>query len=101
MTVQFYKKLLFLLGLLAVLSPLGLLPEGDAWGEWSSETISKMIGYAPEGLKKFSDLWNAPFADYTVKGTSDTIGYMLSAIIGSLLIIAFFYIAGKIITKNR
>lgn len=50
-------KLWIGLGILAVVSPLGLiLPEyfkaGDAWGEWGTDTIKDLVGYTPVGLEK-------------------------------------------------
>ena len=47
------------LGVLAVLSPLGLLlPEhfkaGSAWGEWGIDEIQRLAGYVPVGLEKLS-----------------------------------------------
>jgi cobalt/nickel transport protein len=51
----FQKKLLVILAIVALLSPIGIiLPEkfkaGDAWGEWSAETIHKLVGFIPERL---------------------------------------------------
>ncbi|WP_081639340.1 PDGLE domain-containing protein [Hippea alviniae] len=100
-TMSLYKKLLILLGVLAILSPLGLIASGDAWGEWSKEELAKMLGYIPYGLKRFADFWSAPFSDYTIKGTNDTIGYIASAIIGSLLVMLLMYVVGKILAKNK
>ena len=65
------KKLWWGLILLILLSPLGLiLPEifrsGPAWGEWSLEEIEKMLGFIPEGLKKWTDLWSSPLPEYNV-----------------------------------
>ena len=52
----FQKKLLIILLALAVLSPIGIfLPAafnaGDAWGEWSTATVEKLIGFVPEKMK--------------------------------------------------
>ncbi len=100
-TLSLYKKLLIVLGVLAVLSPLGLIASGDAWGEWSKDTIAKMMGYIPHGLAKFSDLWNAPLADYSVKGMNDVVGYIISAVVGSILVMVFMYILGKLLSKGK
>jgi hypothetical protein len=87
------RKFWAVLLLLAVLTPAGLyLPElfkaGGAWGEWGVEEIQKMIGYAPEGMKKSSDLWKAPLPDYALPGQEGapvsrlTLPYILSALVG-------------------
>lgn len=49
-------KLWIGIGILILLSPLGLLlPEhfkaGDAWGEWGAGTFKELVGYIPQGLK--------------------------------------------------
>ncbi len=95
------KKLLILLGVLAVLSPLGLLAEGDAWGEWSGREIAKMLGYVPYGIEKFSELWKAPFADYTIRELSEPLGYIFSAVIGSLLVFGFIYIFARVLARHK
>ena len=78
---------------LCLLTPVGiLLPmvfnAGDAWGEWSAQTVKDLTGYLPKGLEKYSDVWNAPLPDYTVD-TKDTSVvhqsgyYIVSGIIGA------------------
>ena len=70
------KKLWIGIAVLIILTPLGLiLPDyfkaGDAWGEWGSDTIQKLVGYVPQGIEKLSNLWNAPLPDYSFKGWED------------------------------
>jgi hypothetical protein len=106
----FHKKLLGGLVAMALLSPIGLvLPQwfgsGDAWGEWGTETLEKMLGYAPEGLKRMADLWKAPVADYQfwgeqASGTVQTASYILSGLLGILLVGGFAVIIAKAL-KNR
>ena len=100
MNKNIYKLLAFL-GFMVMLTPLGLLPEGDAWGEWSKESFNSMIGFIPQGLKKFSEIWSAPFPDYTISPMGDIFGYMLSAVIGILLIFTLLYIFGKVASKKH
>jgi cobalt/nickel transport protein len=100
------------LGVLIVLSPLGLiLPEhfkaGAAWGEWGAEEIKNLVGYIPQGLEKLSHLWNAPIPDYAFKGWEEkslthlSVGYILSAIIGIAITILVIFLIGKILVKRR
>lgn len=80
---------------LIVLCPLGLIAEGTAWGEWGAEEMAELteggaaLGYTPSGmLEGFS--MEVFFPDYTISGMPDAFGYVLSAIIGTtLLVIAF------------
>jgi hypothetical protein len=95
------RKLLIGLFILGILSPLGLLVSGETWGEWSAEAISRMIGFIPEGLKRFSNIWRAPFADYRVGGTGEMIGYLVSAFGGMLLVMLATWIIGKILAHRH
>lgn len=90
-----------------VLSPLGLLAAGTAWGEWGTEEISsvvtngKALGFVPKGMEKgFS--FKAFMSDYSMTGTSEVIGYVLSAAAGvAILIILFKLISNKISNNGR
>jgi cobalt/nickel transport protein len=100
------------LGILAIISPLGLyLPDkfkaGDAWGEWEASKIKDLIGYVPAGLDKLSSLWKAAMPDYAFKGWEDkgmwhlSFAYIASAIIGITLCIAGAYLVGKLLIKKN
>jgi len=95
------KKLWIGIGLLALLSPIGLLATGDAWGEWGAAQFKQMIGFIPQGLKRFAGLWHAPLADYTVSGTADSTGYIISAIAGILLVALLTWILGKVLVHRK
>ena len=91
-TTSFVKKIRYVLIALVVLSPLGLLAEGTAFGEWSAEELAEMMTNVPAGIENgFS--FEALFSDYTIPGTNIAIGYILSAITALLI----FYILGKMI----
>lgn len=106
----FQKKLLAGLIIMAFLSPLGIiLPEkfkaGDAWGEWSPETLKELIGYMPRGLKKLADIWSAPIPDYNLGGADASLAiqiwsYIASGIIGVLLAGVISYILTRMILKR-
>ena len=100
------------LGVLIVLSPLGLiLPEhfkaGAAWGEWGSEEIKNLVGYIPQGIDKLSRLWNAPIPDYAHKGWEEkdlthlSFAYILSAIIGITVTVLVVFLIGKALVRKR
>jgi cobalt/nickel transport protein len=99
------------LGVLVVLSPLGLLlPEhfkaGSAWGEWGADEMQKLVGYIPKGLEKLSSLWSAPLPDYTFKGWEEkplaslSLAYVFSAAIGILICVGVVFILGKFLSKK-
>ena len=96
-----------LISLLIALAPLGLLATGTAWGEWSSEEISKVtengtiLGYTPKGIANGWSL-SALLSDYSLTGVNEKIAYIFSAIIGvSLLVIIFKLIAMLMKGKNN
>lgn len=93
-----FKYFYYLIGAMVVLSPLGLLASGTAWGEWdASELLGKMhsehLGKTlPTGMAHGVD-FNALFGDYTVPGTTLSLGYILSAVTAVLV----FLLLGKIL----
>ncbi len=68
------------------LSPLGLLATGTAWGEWGVEDLQGMLGFIPKGMDQ-GFKFEAPMPDYVLSNMSEVSGYIISAILGVLLII--------------
>jgi cobalt/nickel transport system permease protein len=104
------RPLLIGLALLMVLSPLGLLAAGTAWGEWAPEDFNNPQARqeiqtgsldaatpekAPEGLQRLSSIWTAPIPGYAPAFLqSETFGYVVSAVFGAgLITLAFFLIS--------
>lgn len=82
-----------LLALLAILTPLGLLAEGTAWGEWSADEIASTgAGYTPSGMASgFS--FEALLPDYSLGGMPQAVGYLLSAVLGVAILLILFKLA--------
>ena len=105
------KKLWISIGILALLSPLGLiLPAlfgaGGAWGEWGIGTIEKIIGFVPEGMKRLADPGKAPLQGYAVPGQStglanESFMYIVSAIIGIALAAAIMFLLAKLLVRRK
>ena len=100
------------LGILIVLSPLGLLlPDrfkaGDAWGEWGTDGIKELVGYIPQGLEKLSSLWSAPMPDYAFKGWEEkglshlSFAYIVSAVLGIAIITVVVLVLGKLLISKE
>ena len=84
-----FKPLYGLIAILAVLSPLGLLAQGTAWGEWGIDEIKGLTGYIPKGMEKgFS--FSSPIPDYAVGNIAPIIGYILSAAAGIAILVIIF-----------
>lgn len=74
--------------LLLLLTPLGLIATGSAWGEWDEETLRNLVGYVPAGILRFGEGVLKPFLpDYTLPGREgrgwEVVGYVLSAVVGT------------------
>ena len=106
---RFSKKMWLWLVALAVLSPVGILvpklfEAEDAWGEWGTDTLNRLLGFVPKGLERTADLWKAPLPDYTVAPINRLLGesgsYVASALIGGFLVVLFAYLVGKWAVKR-
>ncbi len=74
---------------LIVLTPLGLLAPGTAWGEWSRTELELLgLGYIPAGFDQLTGIWSAPLAGYDLPALNNpTIGYALSAVLGVAVVL--------------
>ena len=77
--------LIFILAVIA-LTPLGLIAEGPAWGEWSVDEIRSMIGYVPQSIENTKPLISAIIPDYEISGVSALMSTWISAALGAGLI---------------
>ncbi|MBP7836142.1 MAG: cobalamin biosynthesis protein [Candidatus Omnitrophica bacterium] len=109
--MKLVTKLWIGLGILIILSPLGLfLPEhfkaGSAWGEWGIDEIGKLAGYVPKGLEKLASLWNAPIPDYAFRGWEDkglghlSLAYIVSAGLGIIIVAIVTIFIARILIKK-
>lgn len=103
--------------LLLVLTPLGILAAGTAWGEWtardySNPAIRQKIAaasgnvappiHAPLGLGRLASMWAAPFPQYAPPFVRrPAFGYLLSAMFGTGIIILLSLMAGWLAGRNR
>ena len=106
------KKILIGLLFLCFITPVGiLLPmafhAGDAWGEWSAQTLNDLIGYVPKGLERYAEVWNAPLSDYTVNADNTSVThqsgyYLVCGIAGATITyVVMLLISGLIIRNER
>jgi hypothetical protein len=105
------KKLWIGIGILLLLSPLGVIipalfrSEG-AWGEWGPEGIEKIVGFVPPGMKRIADIWKAPLPDYAVPGqsgglVSEGLGYVVAGIVGVAATAGLMYLLAKMIARRN
>jgi len=101
-----HKRYWFILLVFALLSPLGLLASGTAWGEWDADGLKETLGYVPQGMEQLESFWQAIFPDYSMQFLGDgTIGqytgYILSALIGSAIIYAVMLLIAKVLVTPK
>ncbi len=110
--MKHYRPFWIALLAMALVSPLGLyLPDwlqaGAAWGEWSLEEVQRMVGYAPSGMERLSDLWRAPIPDYAFRGQEEaplahrSLSYILSTLLGIGLCGATAFLVTRWLTKRE
>ena len=86
------KKILFFLVFVIIITPLGILTNSPAWGEWEKSYFIKALGFIPEGIKKTSNFITPLFPKYNVSGNSLIKNQYLSALIGAAIIFIIFYL---------
>jgi len=110
-------KLWMVLALLLILTPLGMIAVGAAWGEWGPEEFrdpgareaiaGASLHHAPppqppSGLERLHQLWAAPLAGYEPAFVQNRwFGYFVSASIGSGLIIAAGLVLNRVLPRRK
>jgi cobalt/nickel transport system permease protein len=111
------RKLWTTVAVLMLLTPLGILAVGTAWGEWSASQFVSAAGrteiasasrnqpvpqVAPAGLQRLSTLWTAPLPKYAPQFVkSPFFGYLLSAMFGVGLLLAFSLVVQRFLQRRR
>ena len=89
------------LGVLALATPIGLLASGMAWGEWGLDELKDLgLNFIPTGMQRFSDWWPAPLPDYGFPRMGAVIGYILSAVVGIVLISLLLWLVGRALIRK-
>ncbi|MGC2109726.1 MAG: cobalt transporter CbiM [Candidatus Korobacteraceae bacterium] len=108
------RRLWTAVAVLMLLTPLGILAAGTAWGEWSPSELAHASAHSvaatstshsstavPEGLQRLSNLWTAPFPTYApgfVK--SRAFGYLLSAMFAVGLLLSISLVAQRWLQRS-
>jgi cobalt/nickel transport system permease protein len=105
------QRLWVAIAVLMLLTPLGILAAGTAWGEWSPAELasaahavrtSDASSVVPAGLEKLSNLWTAPFPAYAPSFVrSRGFGYLLSAMFGVGLLLIISLLARLVLERRR
>jgi cobalt/nickel transport system permease protein len=90
------------IGVLILLTPIGALAPGTAWGEWGAEELDSLVGYVPANLEKLGGLWNASMPDYATPGVSNTLlGYLIAAVVGTALVAVVTWGVAALLARRR
>jgi cobalt/nickel transport system permease protein len=94
-----------IVGLMMLLTPLGILAAGTAWGEW---TPAEMPAHAraarpvPSGLEKMANVWTAPFPGYAPSFIrARSFGYFLSGVFGLGVLVLVMLLARSVARRRR
>jgi cobalt/nickel transport protein len=91
---------------LILITPLGLLAKGAAWGEWGLNELKQKIGFIPQGTSRYSFIVKNFLADYSIPGFNknfcqSALGYIFTAVIGVSVILLVFWLAAKLIPEKN
>ena len=98
------KKPILILIIFMFLSPLGMLASGAAWGEWDVTEWHVPNNWV-EKASSLAHIWMAPLPDYSIpnlnKGALPYLGYIVSAIIGVILLVAITYLISYLMVMKK
>jgi cobalt/nickel transport system permease protein len=84
-----YRSGWIVLLVLAILTPLGIIAAGGAWGEWDLDGVQERAGFVPEGMRESAGGGiDSPFEEYTVPGLDggplhEGLGTIITALLGA------------------
>ncbi len=95
----------------AVITPIGLIAPGFAYGEGSPDDLQNQLGYVPQGVQDLSGFFSAPFKDYNLplpffSGDGaplwhTAIGYEITGLIGMLILGVILWGIGTLIMRRE
>ena len=90
------------LGVLILLTPIGVLAPGTAWGEWSAQEMRRLVGYMPSGMQEIGSLWSAMIPDYAPPFIQNPLlGYLVAAIVGAALVVGATWLVGWLLARGK
>jgi cobalt/nickel transport system permease protein len=94
----------------AVLTPIGLIAPGFAFGEGSPDDLQNQFGYVPQGVQDLSGMFSAPFSGYNLPLPffSDAgaplwrtaLGYEIAGLLGMLVLGAIVWGVGTLVLRR-
>jgi cobalt/nickel transport system permease protein len=88
-------------GVLVLLTPIGVLARGTAWGEWGAEELKATLGFVPAGLEKVGAIWSAAIPEYAPAFIRNPmLGYLFAAVVGSALVVGVTWGIAKLLARD-
>ena len=89
--------------MLILLTPIGVLAPGTAWGEWSAgELEAHGRATSPPTSRGSAALWKAAMPDYATPGVSNPLlGYLIAAVVGAALVVGVTWGIGALLGRRR
>ena len=88
-------------GVLVLLTPLGVLAPGTAWGEWGASQLKSSLGFVPSGLGKMGRLWTAAMPNYAPQFIRNPLlGYLVAAVVGSALVVGVTWGLARLLSRG-
>ncbi|MCM2358536.1 MAG: cobalt transporter CbiM [Geobacteraceae bacterium] len=95
------------LGVLALLSPLGVIVPwlagaGTTWGEWGAAELGGLTGFVPEGVERLGRVWRAPLGDFLLADPDRggvvlaSLASLLAAALGIALLVICARVCGRL-----
>jgi cobalt/nickel transport system permease protein len=89
------------LAALILLTPVGVLAQGTAWGEWGASQLRATLGYVPAGLDRLGGLWTAAIPGYAPAFIADPrVGYLVAALLGAGIAVGAAWLVGRLLARS-
>jgi cobalt/nickel transport system permease protein len=96
---------------IAIVTPIGLIAPGFAYGEGGPDDLEQQLGYVPDGLHSLSGVFSAPFKDYNLPlpffSAADAplwhtaLGYEIAGLLGMLVLGAVLLGFGWLVLRRN
>lgn len=101
-----YAKGWLILLVLAILSPLGAVVIGEAWGEWGIDRIEETVGFRPKGMERtVESIPRAPIPEYEIPALEERglggVGLVLSALLGAGITAGSAFVIARVVRHGR
>jgi len=90
------------LGVGILLTPIGMLAQGTAWGEWSGAELQARLGFVPAGMAGLGGVWTAAMPGYAPAFIRNPFaGYVVAGVVGVVLIVALTWGVARLLAGSE